>query len=354
MIAFPAGARGARSEEHLRKEGGVPQHALGAMPKSIALRQMGEPLLPADLPRSSSAPIVGHVLREEREKRKSLRVNITYGAFCFFGGWLAYLFCALNSHDRIKEMDLAELQGLPDQFWWSTRCIMGSAVVLLFAVTWGCCQGDYSITAKVARIEGGESLERKWSRIGGVVFNLTIFLAVIALVPIVQAVNPGSPQSFGPLVAGIFTVLAVLLGLREIVKHWLNYHSPRLQKHVVRILFMVPLYALDSFAILVSCAKQLDTTQFSSRCDTVPGSGSTATGFLGGDYPGMQNHPVADESQCFDRNNRTKPLVCNRCDENNSCYEEEAVLVLTIVRDLYEAYTLYSFFMYCTVQLIEV
>eukprot|EP01047_Picozoa_sp_COSAG01_P036003 COSAG01_NODE_2793_length_7060_cov_5.562563_2_plen_78_part_00 len=57
------------------------------------------------------------------------------------------------------------------------------------------------------------------------------------------------------LAAGVFACLAIMLGLREILKHWLNYSVPRLQKHVVRVLAIIPIYTIDAFVTLVGVAE---------------------------------------------------------------------------------------------------
>eukprot|EP01043_Picozoa_sp_COSAG02_P066577 COSAG02_NODE_10410_length_1946_cov_3.650785_1_plen_447_part_10 len=94
-----------------------------------------------------------------------------------------------------------------------------------------------------------------------------------------------------------FAVLALVFGVREIVKHWLNYYRPRKQRHIVRVLIMVPVYALDAFMTLYLCF---------GRKDDVTGS---RTGCQG------DNH-----------------------------YQTR--LFLETFRELYEAYTIYSFFTY--------
>ena len=55
-----------------------------------------------------------------------------------------------------------------------------------------------------------------------------------------------------------FMVLACGLSFRDMARHLQNYSSPVLQKKIVRILFMVPLYALTCF-LNVACAHLKDT-----------------------------------------------------------------------------------------------
>jgi hypothetical protein len=55
-----------------------------------------------------------------------------------------------------------------------------------------------------------------------------------------------------------FAVLALVFGVREIVKHWLNYYQSQKQRHIVRVLIMVPVYALDAFMTLYLCFGRTD------------------------------------------------------------------------------------------------
>jgi Organic solute transporter Ostalpha len=46
-------------------------------------------------------------------------------------------------------------------------------------------------------------------------------------------------------VATIFVLLSVPVSLYEIAMHLENFSRPKLQTRIIRILFMVPIYALD-------------------------------------------------------------------------------------------------------------
>lgn len=52
------------------------------------------------------------------------------------------------------------------------------------------------------------------------------------------------------LVSFVFAFLATALSTREVMKHLTNYSSPRLQLHYIRILWMVPIYAITAAATL--------------------------------------------------------------------------------------------------------
>lgn len=51
-------------------------------------------------------------------------------------------------------------------------------------------------------------------------------------------------------VAGVFVLLTVPISVHTIVQHLMHYHRPDIQKYIVRILWMVPLYAVESYLSL--------------------------------------------------------------------------------------------------------
>ncbi|XP_067311207.1 transmembrane protein 184B-like isoform X2 [Pseudorasbora parva] len=52
-------------------------------------------------------------------------------------------------------------------------------------------------------------------------------------------------------ISGIFTWTALLLTCQQIYMHLSNYNTPNEQRHIVRILFIVPIYAFDSWLSLL-------------------------------------------------------------------------------------------------------
>ena len=57
-------------------------------------------------------------------------------------------------------------------------------------------------------------------------------------------------QHVAVLVCFVFAFLSTVLSVREIMRHLMNYSSPRLQLHYIRILWMVPIYAITAAATL--------------------------------------------------------------------------------------------------------
>jgi len=53
------------------------------------------------------------------------------------------------------------------------------------------------------------------------------------------------------LIAGIFALLSVIVAFRIMFLHLKHYKEPRLQRYMVRIVFMVPVYAIGSYLSLL-------------------------------------------------------------------------------------------------------
>jgi hypothetical protein len=77
------------------------------------------------------------------------------------------------------------------------------------------------------------------------------YVTAIVVMPFVVRVTFSSkypwwrPHTIAWLVAGVFAAMTTMVAVRELMKHLNNYTSPRLQKHIVRILLMPPIYAID-------------------------------------------------------------------------------------------------------------
>lgn len=59
--------------------------------------------------------------------------------------------------------------------------------------------------------------------------------------------HPPSTESVWPMIAGIFAWLALIISVWAIIQHLSNYTKPYLQKYVIRILWMVPIYAINAW-----------------------------------------------------------------------------------------------------------
>ncbi|KAF5302387.1 hypothetical protein FQA39_LY10426 [Lamprigera yunnana] len=79
-------------------------------------------------------------------------------------------------------------------------------------------------------------------------------VAVLVFVPLflVKSVEDGfNKRDQEILIAGVFVGLAIPISLWEILQHIIHYAEPKLQKPVIRILWMVPIYAVNAWLVLL-------------------------------------------------------------------------------------------------------
>jgi hypothetical protein len=46
--------------------------------------------------------------------------------------------------------------------------------------------------------------------------------------------------------AGVFVLVAVLVSMHGIIQHLVNCYMPQVQKYVIQILFMIPVFSIQS------------------------------------------------------------------------------------------------------------
>lgn len=98
------------------------------------------------------------------------------------------------------------------------------------------------------------SICRRWRLWILPVLTCLYALLIIILVPVLIAnsiKNGFQKQDQGALVGGAFVLLALPIAFYEIVQHMIYYTQPRLQKYIIRILWMVPIYAVNAWLGLV-------------------------------------------------------------------------------------------------------
>ncbi|KAJ8973432.1 hypothetical protein NQ317_016715, partial [Molorchus minor] len=85
-------------------------------------------------------------------------------------------------------------------------------------------------------------------------FILLYAFAALVFVPLflVKSVRDGfNKHDQEILIAGIFVWVAIPLSFWEIIQHVIHYTQPKLQKHIIRILWMVPIYAINAWLGLI-------------------------------------------------------------------------------------------------------
>lgn len=79
------------------------------------------------------------------------------------------------------------------------------------------------------------------------------FIAVTITLPlcVVEATRKDPPKhSKAFVIGGVFVFLAIPISLWEIIQHLVHYTKPYLQKYIIRIIWMVPIYALNAWFAL--------------------------------------------------------------------------------------------------------
>lgn len=98
-------------------------------------------------------------------------------------------------------------------------------------------------------LEGCISCLQKWRLWIRPLVILLYALAILVFVPIflVRSFKAGfNKRDQEILIAGIFVWITIPVSLWEIVQHVVNYTQPKLQKHIIRVLWMVPIYAINA------------------------------------------------------------------------------------------------------------
>lgn len=88
---------------------------------------------------------------------------------------------------------------------------------------------------------------RQWIR---PIFIILYAICALVLVPLflIKSLKDGfNTHDQEVVIGGVFVLVAIPLSLWEIIQHVIHYNQPKLQKHVIRILWMVPIYAVNAW-----------------------------------------------------------------------------------------------------------
>ena len=135
------------------------------------------------------------------------------------------------------------------------------SIATLSALPWMIVEfkkADYSVHYQGERASGVGGVKRVWDEAragwwGGVRGDAAARPPCSAAhAPTRASPPPPHPPMRAPawFIAGIFVILAVSASIYEVAMHLEYYSKPRLQIRVVRILCMVPIYAIDSWLSL--------------------------------------------------------------------------------------------------------
>lgn len=85
-------------------------------------------------------------------------------------------------------------------------------------------------------------------RLGAALFSVLVAVAVpLSIVFMVMKKS----YTAAVVTSGAFALFATVIGVAEISQHYKTYTRPHLQRHIIRVILMVPLYAVESWLSLV-------------------------------------------------------------------------------------------------------
>ncbi|XP_055260374.1 transmembrane protein 184C [Moschus berezovskii] len=130
---------------------------------------------------------------------------------------------------------------------------------------------------------------RQWIRpLAVVLYLLSIVVAVPLCVWELQKLEVGI-HTKAWFIAGIFLLLTIPVSLWVILQHLVHYTQPELQKPIIRILWMVPIYSLDSWIALKypSIAIYVDTCRECYEAYVIYNFMGFLTNYLTNRYPNL-------------------------------------------------------------------
>ncbi|EHH54005.1 transmembrane protein 184C [Macaca nemestrina] len=130
---------------------------------------------------------------------------------------------------------------------------------------------------------------RQWIRpLAVVIYLVSIVVAVPLCVWELQKLEVGI-HTKAWFIAGIFLLLTIPISLWVILQHLVHYTQPELQKPIIRILWMVPIYSLDSWIALKypSIAIYVDTCRECYEAYVIYNFMGFLTNYLTNRYPNL-------------------------------------------------------------------
>ncbi|XP_050077357.1 transmembrane protein 184C [Anopheles maculipalpis] len=85
-----------------------------------------------------------------------------------------------------------------------------------------------------------------------------LFVIIVVPLLIADSVKDGFTRK-GQLIliGGLFVLCAIPISIWQIAQHTIHYTQPQLQRHIIRILWMVPIYALNALLCLIYPSKSI-------------------------------------------------------------------------------------------------
>lgn len=100
---------------------------------------------------------------------------------------------------------------------------------------------------------------------GLTVFTILVVLIAVCFVCVELYKHGEDPHILGWVSAGVFVIASVPIAVHEIVMHMVNFSNPDLQRYIIRIIWIVPIYGIESwfalrydhYAVYMQAAREL-------------------------------------------------------------------------------------------------
>uniref|UniRef100_A0A8C1B6S4 Transmembrane protein 184C n=1 Tax=Cyprinus carpio carpio TaxID=630221 RepID=A0A8C1B6S4_CYPCA len=148
---------------------------------------------------------------------------------------------------------------------------------------------------------------RRWIRPLVVLLYILLLLVVLPLCVWELQKSGVSTPNKAWFIAGIFVFMTIPISLWGILQHLVHYTQPELQKPIIRILWMVPIYSLDSWIALKypNIAIYVDTCRECYEAYVIYNFMIFLLNFLGNQYPSLVLMLEVQEQQ-----KHLPPLCC--------------------------------------------
>ena len=140
---------------------------------------------------------------------------------------------------------------------------------------------------------------RGWIRPLLIIFYIIVLIIAVPLLVVEFNLNDVNFHLQGWFVAGIFVLMTIPISLWSIIQHMVHYTQPFLQRHIIRILWMVPIYSVNAWFGLrfVKEAMYLDTCRECYEAYVIYNFMAYLLGFLRSEYPDLEDHIEQKDQQ---------------------------------------------------------
>ncbi|KAI8798615.1 transmembrane protein 184C, partial [Biomphalaria glabrata] len=132
---------------------------------------------------------------------------------------------------------------------------------------------------------------KKWIRFAVIIIYIILLVIAVPLCiwELEQNKAPDHVQAW--FIGGMFVLMALPISLWGILQHVINYTTPYLQRHIIRILWMVPVYALNAWFALrfPKAAIYLDTLRECYEAYVIYNFMAYLLSFLHHDHPDLSS-----------------------------------------------------------------